>query len=49
MLLLRWAVANCEPGVNCGLHVHDSEEVFYILRGKGKGLLVMKNLILKRA
>jgi mannose-6-phosphate isomerase-like protein (cupin superfamily) len=33
------AVATFEPGVNCGLHMHDSEEFFYTLRGKGKGII----------
>lgn len=31
------AMATIEPGVSCGLHMHNAEEFFYIVRGQGAG------------
>ncbi len=36
---LTFMAAIIEPGKSSGLHVHDVEECFYVLRGRGKALI----------
>lgn len=42
------AIATFKPGVSCGLHMHDSEEFFYVLRGKGTGIISDKKVELEQ-